>query len=219
MAGEKQREVQNLSPLSTNLFDNDIDNRTRKRSDIPHDELSEVLGQPNMVTPTKNLDEHKFRYLEDDTPDDEVTIAPGFQYMTNQKDDNKSCKYGRSVRSRKDPVTFKEGKQNSRGSKSPVSESPITSIYNQLAALGQKQAEEKKKHSFKRRSKRNAREDPGEAEAEAQEEPDTWGSFLQELAEAEAQFFSPSSNQTSLLKMSDSQDTEDSEVARINSVL
>ena len=219
MTGEKKREVQNLSPLSTNLFDNDIDHRSRKRSDIPHDELSEILGQPNMGTPTKSLDEHKFRYLEEDTPEDEVTIAPGFQYMTNQKDDNKSSKYGRSVRSRKDPTTFKEGNQNSRASASPGSESPITSIYNQLAALGQKQAEEKKKHSFKRRSKRNAREEPDEEEADAQEEPDTWGSFLQELADAEAQFFAPSSNQTSLLKMSDSQDTEDSEVARINGVL
>ena len=208
MTGEKQCEPQNLSPLSTYLFDNEIGNQTQTRSDVPHDEVSEVLGKREVVSPTKSLDDHKFRYLDDDVPDDEVTTAPGFHYMTNQKEETKSAKYGQSVRSRKDPTTFTEGNQDSG------TESPITSIYNQLAAMGQKQAEEKKKHSFKRRSKRNVREEANDEEPESQEEPDTWSNFLQELAEAEKQFFSPS-----LLKKGDSEDTEDSEVARINSAL
>jgi hypothetical protein len=219
--GEKVNDVSNLSPLSLTLFDRDI--FRRERSDAPHDEASDALVPPNLNG--SNTD--KFRYLdeeEDVAPDDEVITAPGFQYMTNNaQDEQRGDKFGRSVRSKRNSSTsFKSklDKQNSFGSTGSGSESPLAAIYNQLASMGQRQAEEKK-HSFKRRSKRVREETPEpDSDLEQQESNETWGSFLQELAEAEKQFFSPISvKASSLLQTSEFHDSEDAEVARINNTL
>ncbi|KAG7369124.1 PQQ-like domain containing protein [Nitzschia inconspicua] len=240
--GEKLNDTSNLSPLSTNLFGRDIIHR--ERSDIPHDEAKESLSTPDLtegendkfgylredkvITERKN---DKFRYLrveeeeeEDIAPDDEVITAPGFQYMTSSDQEvNGGDKYGRSVRSKRDSATSfrsKLAKQDSFGSTRSGSESPLAVIYSQLASMGQKQAEEnRKKHSFKRRSKKLQRESSPQqdSDSEQQESNDTWGNFLQELAEAEQQFFAPTTvKPASLLKTSESHDSEDSEVARIN---
>lgn len=221
--GEKLKDVPNLSPLSTNLFERD--NFRRERSDVPDDEAQGALSQPDLTHGRSD----KFRYLkeeEDLAPDDEVVTAPGFQYMTSSsRETQKGDKFGRSVRSKRDsgvPFKNKLAKQSSFGSASSGSassdESPLAAIYNQLASMGQKQLEEKK-HSFKRRSKKVQREEISEpnSDSEQQEAGDTWGNFLQELAEAEQHFFAPTSTKvTSLLNPSQSLDSEDSEVARIN---
>ena len=78
---------------------------------------------------------------------------------------------------------------------SPEKESKPTSIgdmYDQLAAIGQ-QRREARVPSFKRRNKRH------EQEAAKKQQGDTWGSFLNELAEAEKDFYSPSSSKSKKL--------------------
>ena len=208
---EKVDDTSNLSPLSTYLFDKDV--VRKERSDIPHDEAkAAALSTPDLNRPQND----RFRYLDEDVPDDESMPAPGFQYMkSNNQDNNKADKFGKSVRSKKDSFRNQISRTNSQGSDC---ESPITAIYNQLASMGKKQAEEKKKHSFKRRSKRMEREPSPYSVPEdpPPEASDTWSNFLQELAEAEEQFFSP---KASLLNAAESQDSADSEVARINNNL
>jgi hypothetical protein len=211
---EKARESSNVSPLSTNLFDREI--YQNDRLEIPDDESRGAFSPPELTA--SKID--KFIYLdeeEDVGPDDEVTKVPGFQYMINKPGVNAGEKYGRSVRSKSDNSTSlnKLPKQNPFGS---GRESPLASIYKQLAITRKKQTEEKK-HSFKRRSKKAPRTGAFEPDpdSEQQEGDDTWGSFLQELADAEKQFFSPPTPQSSsLLNLCESHDSEDSEVARIN---
>jgi hypothetical protein len=209
--GDKADDTSNLSPLSTNLFDKDI--LRREPSDIPHDEATASLSAPDMSQTPNN----RFRYLDDDSvPEDEIIPTPGLQYMaSNNHNKSKADKYGKSVRSKKDSFRNQLSRSNSEDSSGSGSASPLTAIYNQLASMGQKQAEEKKKHSFKRRSKRMEQEPTPEQglEGQLEETNDTWSSFLQELAEAEQQFFSPKS---SLLQRAESQDSDDSELCRIN---
>ncbi len=78
---------------------------------------------------------------------------------------------------------------------SPEKESKPTSIsdmYDQLAAIGQ-QRRSARVPSFKRRNKRH------EQEAAKKQQADTWGSFLNELDEAEKEFYSPSSSKSKQL--------------------
>ncbi|KAL3919686.1 MAG: hypothetical protein SGILL_003631, partial [Bacillariaceae sp.] len=211
VTGGKADDESNLSPLSTSLFDRDI--LRKERSDIPMDEAQASLSPPDLSQPEKD----RFRYLDDESvPEDEIIPAPGFQYMASQQDKSKVDKYGKSVRSKKDSFRNQPSKTTTQDSADAGDASPLTAIYNQLASMGQQKVEEKRKHTFKRRSKRMEREptpDPS-PEEQLEESGDTWSSFLEELAEAEQQFFAP---KASLLQTGDS-DSEDSEIARINKV-
>jgi hypothetical protein len=216
--GEQQVDDGNLSPLSAFIFDKEIE-----RNVLPVDEALEALSRPNLrkkYTGGNALGSNKFHYPDDDdAPDDELVLAPGSQYMSQKQDDGNGQKYGRSVRSKREPSLPQQGSsnynKNSFAAYDSDNESPLAAIYNQLAALGQQKAEEKR-HMYKRRSKKEEElEEPGK-----EQEGDTWGSFLNELAEAEKQFFAPNATQqASLLKFGGSHDSEDSEVARINKVL
>lgn len=217
--GEQRVDRADMSPLSSCIFDKEFE-----RNVLPVDEALEALAQPNLgkkYVGGSALGQAKFQYPEDDddAPDDEIVLAPGSQYMSKNMDSRNTQKYGRSVRSKKDPPLPQRGSRNennaSSGSYDSDNESPLAAIYSQLAALGQRKVEEKK-HVYKRRSKKEEQEEQPNQE----EEGDTWGSFLNELAEAEKQFFAPNAaQQASLLKFGDSQDSEDSEVARINDIL
>ena len=76
----------------------------------------------------------------------------------------------------------------------------IAQMYDQLAAIGQQRREDRGP-SFKRRNKKH------EQEAAKKKQGDTWGSFLNELAEAEKDFYSPSSKSKALLDKSKTDNT------------
>merc|ERR1712238_418826 len=155
----------------------------------------------------------KFRYLdEEDAPDDEKSVAPGIQYMSKLTEEKKSRKYGKSVRSKRESNI---GFRSSTSSREESGIAPLAQMYNQLASMGQ-QKEEERKHVYKRRSKRVDKE---ESSVQLdQESGENWGSFLNELAEAEKHFYNPSSNinQSLLNSNSDSEESDDAEIARIN---
>jgi hypothetical protein len=215
--GDPNIDTTSLSPLSTFIFD-----KTLERGGTPIDQALEVLSQPdfgNAQLSARALGQEKFHYLEDDdAPDDETIKAPGSQYMRRNQKDGNERKFGASVRSKREASTFQQGssdKNKGYGSYDSDNESPLASIYNQLASMGQQKSEEKR-HSYKRRSKREQKHEPPSQEQGS----DTWGSFLNELAEAEKHFFASNSAQkASLLKFGDSHDSDDSEVARINNAL
>jgi hypothetical protein len=216
MTGDKARDASNLSPLSTHLFDHELDHA--EDSDIPHDEARGIFVHPDF-SKTKKANEAKFQYLDDsgdEAPDDEMAV-PGFQYMAEQIEQSKAGKYGQSVRSKRESFKNNIRKHDPAGNVAGEAESPLTAIYNQLASMSQQKVDEKKP-CFKRRSKKGERESPVEQLDNKEEESDTWSSFLNELAEAEKQFFSLSSTQNSSnLRVAESHDSEDSELARINS--
>lgn len=187
-------EQKHLSPLSNYVYDQDI--LRRSRSDIANEErgflAQPVLSKSNAVL---DIEEH---------PDDEITSAPANQYLS---DETNGHRYGKSVRSKRDSNPF-QSSSNSSGNE--VGHTPIALMYDQLAAIGQQRREERKP-AFKRRNKRMERENvtPPPQQQEKQE-GDTWGNFLNELAEAEKEFFSPSaSNSKSLLNGSGSEDIEE----------
>jgi len=189
---ERKQDAKNLSPLSNYIYDQDV--YRRGRSDIVN-EGKRHLAQPVMSKSYTGsvLDEH---------PDDESIIAPGNQYLS---EDVNGMKYGRSVRSKQDSNSFKS----SSTSGSEFGHKPLAQMYDQLAALGQ-QRREQKKPGFKRRSKRAEQENTTASQQETEKRGDTWGNFLNELAEAEQQFFSPSTGKNkSLLSESGSEDIED----------
>lgn len=210
--GQQQIDTSNLSPLSACIFDKDIE----------RDAISMALAQPELRKAPMGRSEfgsNNVHYDEDDdAPDDELVVAPGSQYMFRDRGVGHERKYGRSVRSKREASTFQQiarnDSNNSFGSYDSDRESPLAAIYNQLAAMGQQKAEEKR-HSYKRRSKKEEKHEP----PLQQHESDTWGNFLNELAEAEKQFFaSNSAQQPSMLQFGNSHDSEDSEVARINTL-
>lgn len=186
---EKKQDRKDHSPLSNfanYVYDQEI--RRRDRSELVN-ERKPSLSQPHLV--------------EEEHPDDESLIIPGTQYMTSPSEEGaNSSKYGKSVRSKRDGNSF-----------TPRSESPghtpLAQMYDQLAAIGQQRREEKKP-GFKRRNKRTERETPSPPAIQGDERTsDTWGSFLNELAEAEKQFFTPGASRSrSLLNDDDSIDPE-----------
>jgi len=213
--GGKQND-KDLSPLSTYLFDEDI--HRRGRSEIvgeADNEVKQFLAQPDL-SKLNDQDDTKFRYLDDDVPDDEKDIgAPGIQYISNFAEEAKAPKYGKSAR-------LKRESNNAFSSDNPnrveSGSTPLAQMYDQLAALGQQKKEEKK-HSYKRRSKRaGGLDDSFENKPGKNSQENDWGSFLNELAEAEKHFYVPSSSKSqSLLKTnSESEESEDAEIARIN---
>lgn len=189
---EKKQDAKNLSPLSNFIYDQDV--YRRGRSDIVN-EGKRHLAQPVMSKSYTGsvLDEH---------PDDESVTAPGNQYLS---EDVNGPKYGRSVRSKQDSNSFKS----SSTSGSEFGHKPLAQMYDQLAAIGQ-QRREQRKPGFKRRSRRAEQENSTPSQQEMEQRGDTWGNFLNELADAEQQFFSPSTGKNkSLLSESGSEDIED----------
>jgi hypothetical protein len=137
--------------------------------------------------------------------------------MSKLTEEEKARKYGKSVRSKRDSnIGFRSSPSASRNESGAA---PLAQMYEQLASMGQQKKEEKK-HSFKRRNKRAVREDSSEQQDQESGEGggDTWGSFLNELAEAEKHFYAPSpdKNQSLLNSNSDSEEDDDAEIARIN---
>mmetsp|Transcript_19365 Transcript_19365/g.44899 ORF Transcript_19365/g.44899 Transcript_19365/m.44899 type:complete len:1238 (+) Transcript_19365:258-3971(+) len=209
----EKKDEKDLSPLSYYVFDQDI--RRRDRSEIVNEEKN-VLNHPDL-SKQYGRDRDKFQYLEsEEHPDDESVLAPGMQYMSRLPEETQGSKYGTSARSKRGTNSFTA----TNSSKNEYTHTPLAQMYDQLAAIGQQKREEKRP-AFKRRSKRVEREIPSASPQPDEEQAgDTWGSFLDELAEAEKHFFSPSAAKTkSLLNDSDSEgNSEDAEVARINNL-
>mmetsp|Transcript_19097 Transcript_19097/g.21580 ORF Transcript_19097/g.21580 Transcript_19097/m.21580 type:complete len:1376 (+) Transcript_19097:201-4328(+) len=213
MSGKKE-DPKDLSPLSTHVFDKDIHRRGRSElTDDADNTIKGILTQPDLSKSNDGYTD-KFRYLdeEEDAPDDEKSVAPGIQYMSKLTEEKKSRKYGKSVRSKRESNI---GFRSSTSSREESGIAPLAQMYNQLASMGQ-QKEEERKHVYKRRSKRVDKE---ESSVQLdQESGENWGSFLNELAEAEKHFYNPSSNinQSLLNSNSDSEESDDAEIARIN---
>jgi len=182
---EKKKDVKDLSPLSNYVYNQDV--HRRGRSEIAN-EGKDFLAQPVLSKSHATIGE-------DEHPDDERSTAPENQ------------KYGKSVRSKRDSNSFKS--TNSTGNE--FSHTPLAEMYDQLAAIGQQRREERKP-GFKRRNKKLEQE--GLVPQQGEQGQDTWGSFLNELAEAEEQFFKPRSSQG----LSLSTDSDDAELTRINDV-
>jgi hypothetical protein len=195
---EKKEDAKDLSPLAEYVYDKYI--HRRDRSEIIN-EGNYFLAQPALTTTLSGLEEH---------PDDERSMAPANQDLP---DDVDGLKYGRSVRSKGGPNSFKS----SNSSANEGRHTPISQMYDQLAALGQQRREEMKP-GFKRRSKRMERENltpppqPPVQPPVQQQQGDTWGSFLDELAEAEQHFYSPSESKSkSLVNDSGTEDVQNAE--------
>ena len=114
--------------------------------------------------------------LDDEHPDDEMGAGPGSKYL-------------RGTSARADKFLSNNSTEKESG---PTT---IAQMYDQLAAIGQQRREDRAP-SFKRRNKKH------EQEAAKKKQGDTWGSFLNELAEAEKDFYSPSSKSKALLDKS-----------------
>ena len=197
---EKKQEIKELSPLSNYVYNQDV--HRRDRSEIINED-KEFLTQPV-------LSKYYGTIAEEEHPDDERSIAPGNQYLSEERNGQK---YGRSVRSKRDSNSFKS----TSSTENEFSHTPLAEMYDQLAAIGQQRREERKP-GFKRRNKRLEREGIA-PEQEQQQEGDTWGSFLNELAEAEKEFFKPRNGQRMTLpNKNGSEDGDDTELAQINDV-
>ena len=216
---DKKEDTKDLSPFSSYVYDEDI--RRRDRAEIAN-EADGILAQPDLSKSKNAVDNNgKYRYPdeEEEHPHDESaasTAAPGIQYMSHTSEETKAQKYGKSVRSKRDSNSFRS----STSSRNESGSTPLAQMYDQLAAMGQQKKEERKP-AFKRRSKRLDRENPAPPPHQQEQQGDnTWGSFLDELAEAEKDFFAPSANKSkSLLDGGDSEDSgEDAEIARINNL-
>lgn len=192
---EKKQDVKEMSPLSNYIYEQDV--YRRGRSEIVN-EGKGFLAQPVLSKSYAGIgvQEH---------PDDEIAAAPGKKSLS---EETKGQKYGRSVRSKRDSNSFKPG----NSTESKVGHTPLAQMYDQLAAIGQQRRDEKKP-AFKRRSKRTERNNSTPPSHQQQEQGDTWGSFLNELAEAEEHFFSPSASKSKIL-MNDSgpKGSEDAEL-------
>lgn len=216
---EKPVDTSNLSPLSTQIFDKEIN--PRGAPDIPEDEAKGLLHPDLRSNDGGPFAQNKFYYVaEESAPDDERIAAPGIHYIDRNGSDSSKGKYGRSVRSRGSNFVPRSGSGSDRSTDSTGRQSPMASIYGQLAtSLGQERAP---KPVFKRRSKRGEERETVAVSPQPRQEGDTWSNFLQELAEAEKHFFAPSSSgdkNGSILNIGDSQDSEDSEVAQINETM
>eukprot|EP00536_Pseudo-nitzschia_multiseries_P005699 jgi/Psemu1/285971/fgenesh1_pg.110_\ len=208
----EKKDGKDLSPLSSYVFDQDI--RRRDRSEIVN-EGQGFLNQPDLSNRHAGQKD-KFHFLNDEEhPDDEMALAPGMQYMPSVPEETPGSKYGRSVRSKRDSNSF----TSTNAVRNEYTHTPLAQMYDQLAAIGHQKREEKRP-AFKRRSKRMERENPAPHPQQNEEQSgDTWGSFLNELAEAEKHFFAPSTTRTkSLLNDGDSDNSADAEVARINNL-
>lgn len=195
---EQTQVAKDLSPLSDYVYAQTVLRRTN--SDIAK-ERKRFLAQPALSKSNAGFDEEH--------PDDEIALAPASQYLSEETNDHK---YGKSVRSKRDSNPFESSNSNGNEGR----HTPIALMYDQLAAIGQQRREEMKP-AFKRRNKRLERENitPPPQQQEKQE-GDNWGSFLNELAEAEKEFFTPSaSSSKSLLN---SIGSKDDELARTNDV-
>mmetsp|Transcript_19352 Transcript_19352/g.48187 ORF Transcript_19352/g.48187 Transcript_19352/m.48187 type:complete len:1201 (-) Transcript_19352:2687-6289(-) len=95
----------------------------------------------------------------------------------------------------------------SKNAESEGGTATISQMYDQLAAIGQQRREEKKP-AFRRRNKRPENPTPPPPAPQQQEKQggDTWGSFLNELAEAEKSFFSPAESKSKSLLNDSSED-------------
>ena len=198
---EQTQVAKDLSPLSDYVYAQAVIRRTN--SDIAK-ERKRFLAQPALSKSNAGFDEEH--------PDDEIVLAPGSQYVSEETNGHR---YGKSVRSKRDSNPFESSNSNGNEGR----HTPIALMYDQLAAIGQQRREEMKP-AFKRRNKRLERENitPPPQQQEKQD-GDTWGSFLNELAEAEKEFFTPSaSNSKSLLNGTSSKDIEDDELAPTNGV-
>jgi hypothetical protein len=215
----KKEDPKDLSPFSTYTLDNDI--YRRDRSEIAgdnDDKIKGILAQPDLSKLNAGST-NKFQYPdEEEVPDDEKSVAPGIQYMSKLTEEEKAQKYGKSVRSKRiSNIGFRSSPSASRNESGVA---PLAQMYEQLASMGQQKKEEKK-HSFKRRNKRAGKEDTSEQQDQESGEGDgdTWGSFLDELAEAEKHFYAPSpdnNNQSLLNSNSDSEEDDDAEIPRIS---
>mmetsp|Transcript_17234 Transcript_17234/g.36013 ORF Transcript_17234/g.36013 Transcript_17234/m.36013 type:complete len:1430 (-) Transcript_17234:1765-6054(-) len=211
------KEQKELSPVSP-FYEQEI--RRGDRSDFAN-ERKGMLDQPDL---SKNgaRDKSKRHFLEEeDHPDDESAAAPGIQYMAHVSEKTRGLKYGKSARSKRDTTAF-TSTNSSTGNK--TGHTPLAQMYDQLAAIGQQKREEKKP-AFKRRSKRMERASSpppqqqrfNPEDALSQSPPgDAWNSFMSELAETEKQFFSPSASKRLLSDGNSSDNSEDTEIARIN---
>jgi len=176
VAPEKKQDVKEMSPLLNYLYDQDI--HRRGRSEIVNEGKS-FLAQPVLSKSNVGIGEEEH-------PDDEIAVTPGNQHLVDKME---GPKYGRSVRSKRDPDSFIS---------SNSGPTPIAEMYEQLAAIG-KQRREEKKPAFKRRNKRMDQENLNPPPNQPNQEGDTWGSFLNELEQAEKQFFSPSGSKSKTL--------------------
>lgn len=212
----RKKDSKDLSPLSTYVLSDDKDIHRRGRSELTidtnQDTVKEILSQPDLSKSGNYRSEQN-------VPDDEKSVVPGIQCISKvpKLNEEETRKYGMSVRTKRESVDFKS-------SPSPRKESkitPLAQMYDQLAAMGQQKAEEKK-HSYKRRNKRADRGDTSTPIPPQEDQAGSdWGSFLSELADAEKQFYTPTANknQSLLDSNSDSEESDDAEIARINNFL
>ena len=193
---EKLTNVSNLSPLSTQIFDKEIN--PRNGTNVNQDEMK-GLEQPDLAVGSKAA-KNKFYYIApdgDDAPDDERVAAPIVRYVDNNDTDEGTGKFGRSVRTRSVsnrqfvPRARNADDSTTRNGSDVGGYSSLSSVYDQLAFSLQ---QDTKKPSFKRRSKKTEDmkvEDQTINSSKPAQESDTWSSFLHELAEAEKHFFEP----------------------------
>mmetsp|Transcript_14264 Transcript_14264/g.34401 ORF Transcript_14264/g.34401 Transcript_14264/m.34401 type:complete len:1244 (+) Transcript_14264:483-4214(+) len=193
---EKMVNVSNLSPLSTQIFDKEIN--PRNATNVPQDDVK-GLEQPDLGVGSKAA-KNKFYYIapdDDDAPDDERVAAPVVRYIENNDTEQGTGKFGRSVRTRSGsnrqfvPRSSNADDSTTRNDIDVGGYSSLSSVYDQLALSLQ---QDTKKPSFKRRSKKTEDiqvEDKTVNSSPPAQESDTWSSFLHELAEAEKHFFEP----------------------------
>lgn len=177
----EQKEKKEISPFSSYVYDQDI--RRRDRDEIVNENKS-FLTQPSLSA-------------DDECPDDELPLRPRMHRGSTQR--TEPYVHGSSARSNRDSSNFLS--QKSENEDGPTT---ISQMYDQLAAIGQQRREEKKP-AFRRRNKRTEqanppRPTPPTAQQQQQKQGgDTWGSFLNELAEAEKSFFQPSESKSKSL--------------------
>jgi len=178
---EKRKDDEDLSELANYVYDQYIHRRGR----------SELLNERKSYLSQPVLSESILGPYEEEHPADEVAVGPTNSF---DSDEANGQKYGRSVRSKRESNSFKP----INATEHEYTHTPLAQMYDQLAAIGQQRREEKKP-AFKRRNKKMEREytSPTPVQQEEQQE-DTWGSFLNELAEAEQQFYSPSTSKNEL---------------------
>ena len=172
---EKKSKTPELSPLASYVYNQDV--RRREKEEIVNERKS-YLSQPSLSKSNVGFDEEH--------PDDEIAAAPGSQYLA---EETMNRRHGTSARAKR--FLAKNSAENESGG------TTIAQMYDQLAAIGQQRREEKKP-AFRRRNKRIERENPTPPPPPAaqQQGGSTWDSFLNELAEAEKEFFSPSESKS-----------------------
>ena len=167
-----------LPPVSPKIL-----NSLSGDADVPEDErvsLRHALGQPKLLhgADTKN-----------DRSDG--LAAPGSHYMTQSTAPASNSKFGQSVRRKRDVPRFLSGKAR----RTPAGYQGYES--SDSDASNENRRDRNVKPTFKRATRNNGK--VGEQQPEPKSD-DSWSDFLQELEEAENQFFGPNYKASGLLQ-------------------